>query len=38
MGFNLSGGLSYTPVKVWERYDAVKNRYKQMVLLVEFVD
>ncbi len=31
MGFNLSGGLSYTPVKLWERYDAVENRYKQMV-------
>lgn len=24
MGFNLSGGLSYTPVKVWERYDAIE--------------
>ncbi len=38
MGFNLSGRLSYMPVKLWERYDAVKNRYKQMVLLVEFGD
>ena len=36
MGFNLSGGLSYTPVKLWERYDAVENRYKQMGFLVEF--
>lgn len=36
MGFNLSGRLSYMPVKVWKDYDAVKNRYKQMVFLVEF--